>query len=73
MKLYIGVNKNNKVSLHTAEPVRYNDERWVSKRPYVNSSVQLSMDDMIKHSAMSWAMEPEIVEINVRNNYEQFS
>lgn len=66
MKLYIGVNKNNTISLHTVEPTRSDDNRWISLRPYVNSAMHNSLKDMIKHSNMNWEMDPEIIEINVK-------
>ena len=48
MQIFIGVNKNRKVSLHTVEPVRCMDTgKWVSSRPYVNSVVQKNIDNMI--------------------------
>ena len=44
MQIFIGVNKNRKVSLHTVEPVRCMDTgKWVSSRPYVNSVVQKNL------------------------------
>ena len=50
MQIFIGVNKNRKVSLHTVEPVRCMDTgKWVSSRPYVNSVVQKNIDNMISH------------------------
>ena len=67
MKLYIGVNKNGSVALHTVEPIRTSDS-WVSKKPYINSHVYDSISDMVKHSTMNWTEEPEIIEINVFNN-----
>lgn len=66
MILYVGVNKNGSVSLHTVEPTRNNNSgTWVSLRPYVNSNINKSMNNMIKHSQMTWKMEPEFIEINL--------
>ena len=67
MQIFIGVNKNRKVSLHTVEPVRCMDTgKWVSSRPYVNSVVQKNIDTMISHSKMTWEMEPEVIEIDLK-------
>ena len=72
MQLYIAVNKNNKVSLHTVEPKRdIENGVWISKRPYVNYYVQINIDDMIRHSTMTWEMEPEVIEIDLMNINEQ--
>lgn len=66
MQIFIGVNKNGSVSIHTIEPVRDNDKGiWISSHPYINSVVQKNIDNMIKHSSMTWAMEPEIIEIDM--------
>ena len=66
MQIFIGVNKNKTVSLHTIEPTRCNDTgKWVSSRPYINSAVQKNIDNMIAHSSMTWQMEPEIIEIDL--------
>ena len=71
MQIFIGVNKNRKVSLHTVEPVRCMDTgKWVSSRPYVNSVVQKNIDNMISHSKMTWEMEPEVIEIDLKRIYE---
>ncbi len=71
MQIYIGINKNKKVSLHTVEPVRNTELGiWVSKRPYVNSYVQKNLEDMIKHSKMTWEMEPEVIEIDMMKMYD---
>ena len=66
MIIYVGVNKSGSASLHTVEPVRNkNTGMWVSLRPYVNSTINKSMNSMIKHSQMTWEMEPEFIEINL--------
>ncbi len=67
MVLFIGVNKNGSASLHTISPVR-NEERgeWVSLRPYINSTIQKSINDMIRHSDMNWTMEPEFMDISLK-------
>ena len=71
MQIFIGVNKNRRVSLHTVEPVRCMETgTWVSSRPYVNSIVQKNIDDMISHSKMTWEMEPEVIEIDLKRIYE---
>lgn len=66
MRIYIGVNKNKTVSLHAVEPHRNETTgKWESLHPYVNSIVQHSIEDMIKHSTMTWEMEPEVIDISV--------
>ena len=66
MVIFIGVNKNGEASLHTIEPTRNeNTGKWVSLRPYVNSFIHNNMNRMIKHSNMTWNMEPEFIEINL--------
>lgn len=72
MQIFIAINKNGKVSLHGVEPKR--DEKtgiWVSNKPYVNCYVQENIDEMIKHSSMTWDMEPEVIEIDVKLINEQ--
>ena len=71
MQIFIGVNKNRRVSLHTVEPVRCMETgTWVSSRPYVNSIVQKNIDDMISHSKMTWEMDPEVIEIDLKRIYD---
>lgn len=72
MVIFVGVNKNGEVSLHTVEPVRNESAgTWESLRPYVNSFIHQSIDYMIKHSKMTWQMEPEFIDINLNKNTEK--
>lgn len=67
MLIYIAANKNSSASLHLVEPKRNeNTGTWVSIRPYINSSMQKSMNDMIRHSNMNWNTEPEALEIKIK-------
>ena len=67
MVLFIGVNKNGTASLHTVNPVRNHEKgEWVSLRPYVNSIIQNNINDMIRHSDMNWNMEPEFMDIAMK-------
>lgn len=66
MIIFIGVNKSGSASLHAVEPSRNEQTgKWESYRPYVNSIIQKNMNDMIRHSNMTWAMDPEFIEINI--------
>lgn len=72
MQIFIGINKNHKVSLHAVEPTRnMNKGIWISNRPYINSFVQKNIDDMIKHSKMTWEMDPEVIEIDLKRMYNE--
>ena len=62
--VWVGVNKNDKISIHTVEPIR--DEAkgiWVSGRPYINAVLYDNISKMIEKTNMSWQSSPEPFEI----------
>lgn len=64
IKLWIGVNKNGNISIHTVEPTR-NEliGRWESKFPYCNSMIYQQFTDMFKKIGMTWEQDCEFIEI----------
>lgn len=66
IKIYIGVNKDNSISLHTETPVK-DEERgiWVSRYPFCNSLMYNELSKMITKSALSWESEAELIEVNI--------
>lgn len=64
IKLWIGVNKNNKISMHTVEPVRNKiTGRWESKYPFCNSVIFNQFSDMMKKVGLTWEHECEFIEL----------
>lgn len=66
IKVWIGINKDNSLSLHTETPTR-DDERgiWVSRFPFCNSLMYNELSKMITKTKMSWESEPEFMEVNI--------
>lgn len=66
LTIYIGVNKNGSISMHTIEPTR--DEArgiWVSKMPFCNSLAYTQFSSLIEKSNISWINDPEPLTFNI--------
>lgn len=64
--IWVGVNKNGKISMHTIEPVKdENRGMWVSKSPFVNSVLYTNLSEMIEKTPMSWESSCEVFQINI--------
>lgn len=66
IQIYLCVNKNGSVGMHSIEPTR--DENrgiWVSKMPFCNSLAYNQFTSLIEKSNMSWNSEPEPVTLNI--------
>ena len=64
IQLWVGVNKNGKISIHAVEPKRNNlTGRWESKFPFCNSIIQAQFNDMIHKVGLTWENDCEYIEI----------
>ena len=66
LTIYLGVNKNGSISMHTIEPTR--DETrgiWVSKMPFCNSLAYTQFSSLIEKSNISWINDPEPLTFNI--------
>lgn len=66
LTIYLGVNKNGSISMHTIEPTR--DEArgiWVSKMPFCNSLAYTQFSSLIEKSNISWINDPEPLTFNI--------
>ena len=64
IKIWIGVNKNGKMSMHTVEPTRNElTGRWESKYPFCNSVVYNQFADMMKKVGLTWEHDCEFIEL----------
>ena len=64
--IWVGVNKNGKISMHTAEPKRNDDTgRWVSNSPFINSVLYKNLSDVFEKSPMNWETPCEVFQINI--------
>jgi hypothetical protein len=64
IKIWIGINKNGKISMHTVEPTRNElTGRWESKYPFCNSVVYNQFADMMKKVGLSWEHDCEFIEL----------
>lgn len=66
IKVWVGVNKNGKLSMHAERPER--DEKrgiWISKLPYVNSILYDQISKMFEKSNITWTNDCEFIEINI--------
>lgn len=64
--VWVGVNRNGKISMHTVKPVK-NEELgiWVSSSPYVNSVLYNNLSKTIEKTPMSWESSCEIFSIQL--------
>ena len=65
MTIWIAVNKDQTLCMHTVEPKR-TSTKWISSRPYINSIAYKNLSKLIKKSMLSWETEPECIEINIK-------
>ena len=64
--IWIGVNKNGKISMHTVEPTRNEDLGvWVSNSPFVNSVLYENLSKTIEKTAMNWESSCEVFQIQL--------
>lgn len=64
--IWIGVNKNGKISMHTVEPTRDEDLGvWVSNSPFVNSVLYENLSKTIEKTAMNWESSCEVFQIQL--------
>ena len=64
--VYLGVNKDGSISMHTIEPTR--DERrgiWISKMPFCNSLAYTQFSSLIEKSSITWNNDPEPLTFNI--------
>lgn len=60
MNIWVAINKDNSISLHTIEPKRNVDLGiWVSTRPYINMTFLNNIKQLIEQTHLSWQSEPE--------------
>ena len=66
IKVWVGVNKNGKLSMHAEQPIR-DDARgiWVSKLPFINSVLYLQIKDMFEKAKISWVNDCEFLEFQL--------
>jgi len=66
LSIWLTVNKNGSVLLHTSEPRKNEDTgKWESDNLYCNSVLYEQMKELVKNSGMGWNSEPEQFEIKV--------
>lgn len=64
--VWIGVNKNGKISMHTVEPSRDEDLGvWVSNSPFVNSVLYTNLSQTIEKTQMNWESSCEVFQIQL--------
>ena len=64
--IWIGVNKNGSISMHTVEPIKNEDLGiWMSNSPFVNSVIYNTFSNMIEKTPMNWESPAEPFEINM--------
>ena len=64
--IWIGVNKDKSISMHTEEPTRDNERGiWVSKSPFINSILHNEVVEMIGKTDMSWEADAQPFQLNI--------
>jgi hypothetical protein len=64
--VWIGVNRNGKISMHTVEPTRNEDLGiWVSNSPFVNSVLYVNLSQTIEKTQMNWESSCEVFQIQL--------
>ena len=66
LTIYLGVNKDGSISMHTVEPTR--DEArgiWVSKTPFCNSLAYNQFTSLLEKSNITWNNDPEPLTFNI--------
>lgn len=66
VKLWVGVNRNGKISMHTQEPKRNEILGiWESSSPFVNFVVYENLSKMFSKTPINFNCPCEIIEINL--------
>jgi hypothetical protein len=66
IKVWAGVNKNGKLSMHGEQPVRDEDRGiWVSKLPFVNSVLYAQVSAMFEKANITWTNDCEFLEFQL--------
>ena len=60
--VWIAIAKNESIQIFTKEPKR-GKESWLGEY-YINSIIHESIKDMVKNSSLTWASEPEFLELS---------
>ena len=64
--IWVGVNKNGKISMHAVEPTRNEDAGiWVSNSPFCNSVLYNNLSETIEKTPMSWESSCEVFQIQL--------
>ena len=64
--VWLGVNKNGKISIHTEEPIRDEEHGvWKSNSPFLNSVLYANLSQMIERTQMNWESGYEIFQIQI--------
>ena len=64
--IWVGVNKNGKISMHTVEPIKDEDRGiWVSSSPFVNSILYNNLSSTIEKTQMNWESSCEVFNVNL--------
>ena len=64
--VYVCVNKNGSIGLHSIEPTRdENRGMWISKMPFCNSLAYTQFSSLIEKSNISWINDPEPLTFNI--------
>jgi hypothetical protein len=64
--VYVGVNKNGSIALHSIEPIR--DEArgmWISRMPFCNSIAYNQLVSLVEKSNLNWNNDPEPITLNI--------
>lgn len=66
IKIWIGVNKNGKISMHAEQPVKNEKTgRWESKMPFLNSVLYNEFSNMFQKTELNFDTPPQFLEINI--------
>jgi len=64
--VWLGVNKNGHISIHTEEPIRDEEHGvWKSNSPFLNSVIYANLSQMIERTQMNWESGYEIFQIQL--------
>lgn len=64
--IWVGVNKDKSVSMHTEEPLRDNERGiWTSKSPFINSVIHKEITGMIGKTNMTWEADAQPFQLNI--------
>jgi len=64
--VYVCVNKNGSIGLHSIEPTRdENRGMWISKMPFCNSIAYNQLVSLVEKSNLTWNNDPEPITLNI--------